>query len=98
MTRFNGILRGKVSILSSPQKGIQDPGIYGTSVLQGMSVPGFLLALILLYWSGKYSGINISGLFSPAYSAQPEWTRGKIIDLLQHIWVPVFVFGSFGNS
>ena len=31
----------------------------------GMSIPGFLLALILLYWSSKYLGINISGLFHP---------------------------------
>ena len=64
----------------------------------GMSVPGFLLALILLYWSGKYLGINISGLFSPEYAVQPEWTRGKIIDLLQHIWVPVVVLGVTGTA
>ena len=31
----------------------------------GMSVPGFLLALILLYWSSKCLDINISGLFFP---------------------------------
>ena len=64
----------------------------------GMSVPGFLLALILLYWSGKYLGINISGLFSPEYAVQPEWTRGKIIDLLQHIWVPIVVLGVTGTA
>ena len=64
----------------------------------GMSVPSFLLALILLYWSGKYLGINISGLFSPEYAVQPEWTRGKIIDLLQHIWVPVVVLGVTGTA
>ncbi len=64
----------------------------------GMSVPSFLLALIIMYWSGKYLGINISGLFSPEYAVQPEWTRGKIIDLLQHIWVPVVVLGVTGTA
>jgi len=64
----------------------------------GMSIPSFLLALILLYWSSKYLGINISGLYSPEYSIQPEWTKGKIIDLLQHIWVPVVVLGATGTA
>ena len=64
----------------------------------GMSVPSFLLALILLYWSGKYLGINVTGLYSPEYAVQPEWTRGKIIDLLQHIWVPVVVLGVTGTA
>jgi len=64
----------------------------------GMSVPSFLLALILLYWSGEYLGINISGLFSPEYAIQPEWTRGKIIDLMQHIWVPIVVLGVTGTA
>ena len=64
----------------------------------GMSVPSFLLALILLYWSGKYLGINISGLFSPEYAIQPGWPREKILDLLQHIWVPVVVLGVTGTA
>ena len=64
----------------------------------GMSVPSFLLALILLYWSARYLGINISGLYSPEYAVQPEWTRGKILDLLQHIWVPVVVLGVTGTA
>ena len=63
-----------------------------------MCVPSFLLALILLYWSREYLGINISGLFSPDYAAQPEWTRGKIIDMLKHIWVPIVVLGVTGTA
>ena len=64
----------------------------------GMSVPSFLLALLLLYWSREYLGINISGLFSPDYAAQPEWTRGKILDMLKHIWVPIVVLGVTGTA
>ncbi len=64
----------------------------------GMSIPSFLLALILLYWSREYLGINISGLFSPDYAAQPEWTRGKVIDMLKHIWVPIVVLGVTGTA
>ncbi len=64
----------------------------------GMSVPSFLLALLLLYWSAKYLGINVTGLYSPEYAVQPEWTRGKIVDLLQHIWVPIVVLGVTGTA
>ena len=64
----------------------------------GMSVPSFLLALILLYWSSEFLGINISGLFSPEYAIQPGWSGGKIVDLMQHIWVPVVVLGVTGTA
>jgi ABC-type dipeptide/oligopeptide/nickel transport system permease component/ABC-type transport system substrate-binding protein len=64
----------------------------------GMCVPNFLLAIILMYWSGKYLGVNVTGLFSPEYAAAPEWTWGKFIDLLQHIWVPVVVIATAGTA
>ena len=64
----------------------------------GMCVPGFLLALLIMYWCNVYFGISMTGLFSPEYASQPEWTWGKIADLLQHIWVPVVVLGVTGTA
>lgn len=64
----------------------------------GMCIPNFLLALILMYLSSRFFGVNISGLFSPEYAAQPEWTWGKFMDLLKHIWVPVVVLGTGGTA
>ena len=64
----------------------------------GMCIPGFLLALLLIYVSGNWFGITVSGLFSSRYGAQPEWTWGKFADLLQHIWVPVIVLGAGGTA
>ncbi len=64
----------------------------------GMCVPSFLLALLLMYWSSVYFGITMSGLFSPEYATQPEWTRGKVVDLMQHIWMPVVVLGVTGTA
>ncbi len=64
----------------------------------GMCVPNFLLAIILMYGSSKYLGINVTGLFSPEYAAAPEWTWGKIVDLLQHIWVPIIVIATAGTA
>jgi ABC-type dipeptide/oligopeptide/nickel transport system permease component len=64
----------------------------------GMCVPGFLLALLLMYASAEFLGIPVSGLFSSQYGAQPEWDWPKILDLLKHIWVPVVVLGIGGTA
>ena len=64
----------------------------------GMCVPSFLLALLIMYWSKVYFDISMTGLFSPEYAGQLEWNRGKVIDLLQHIWVPVVVLGIAGTA
>jgi ABC-type dipeptide/oligopeptide/nickel transport system permease component/ABC-type transport system substrate-binding protein len=60
--------------------------------LLGMSVPPFLLALLLMVLAGS------SGLFSPEFAAQPEWTTGKLLDLLKHVWIPVLVMGVSGTA
>jgi len=64
----------------------------------GMCVPSFLLALMLMYFSSEVLGVPVSGLFSSQYGAQPEWTWGKVADLLEHIWVPVVVLGVGGTA
>lgn len=64
----------------------------------GMCIPNFLLALVLMHVSSAVFDTQVSGLFSPEYAAQPEWTWGKFVDLLQHIWVPVVVIGTSGTA
>jgi ABC-type dipeptide/oligopeptide/nickel transport system permease component/ABC-type transport system substrate-binding protein len=64
----------------------------------GMCVPSFLLALVLIYAAGEWFDMQVSGLFSARYGAQPEWTWGKFVDLLQHIWIPVLVLGVGGTA
>lgn len=58
----------------------------------GMCIPPFLLALILM------SLTNVSGLFSAEFAAQPEWTWGKVLDLIRHIWIPIVVLGVGGTA
>jgi ABC-type dipeptide/oligopeptide/nickel transport system permease component/ABC-type transport system substrate-binding protein len=64
----------------------------------GMCVPNFLLALVLMYWADQYLGIKITGLFSPEFATQPEWSWAKVVDLMKHIWVPVVVLGTAGTA
>ena len=58
----------------------------------GMSIPGFLLALVLSVLA------DVEGLFSPEYAAQVGWTWDKFLDLMRHIWVPIVVMGVTGTA
>ena len=62
-----------------------------------MSVPNFLLALILMYLSMTLLGIPVSGLFSPEYADAP-WSWGKLVDLLAHLWIPVIIIGTASTA
>lgn len=59
----------------------------------GLATPNFLFALVLLWVSYAYLGMNVGGLFSPQYAEAP-WTWGKFVDLLKHIWIPVLIVGT----
>jgi len=63
----------------------------------GLATPNFLLALILMFLSYKYFGLSTGGLFSPEYQTAP-WSLGKVVDLLKHLPIPVFVIGTAGTA
>ena len=74
-------------------------GDYGLTFIGfiGLATPNFLLALILLYLANIWFGTSIGGLMDPAYIDQP-WTWGKILSVLEHLWVPVLVIGMSGTA
>ena len=63
----------------------------------GLSVPGFLLALLIIWWTYSILGISISGLFSQEYIAEP-WSIGKVFDMLKRIWFPIIIIGMSGTA
>lgn len=63
----------------------------------GLAVPEFLIALLLVWLIFQYTGVAITGLFSPAYETAP-WSVGKVIDLLKHVWLPMIVIGLHGTA
>ena len=63
----------------------------------GVAIPGFLLALILLVVAFAQFGMSVGGLFSPGFEEAP-WSWAKVVDLLQHIWIPVIVLGLGGTA
>ena len=63
----------------------------------GLAVPNFLLALVLLYLGFVFFGANIGGLFSPEYADSP-YNLAKIMDLLNHLWLPAIILAVAGTA
>jgi peptide/nickel transport system permease protein len=74
-------------------------GDYGLTFVGfiGLATPNFLLALVLLYFANVWFGTSIGGLMDPAYIDEP-WTTGKVLSVLEHLWVPVVVIGTSGTA
>ncbi len=63
----------------------------------GIAVPNFLLALLLLYFSFKYLNQSVGGLFSPEFAEAP-WSTAKLLDFLNHLWIPTIIIGLGGTG
>ena len=63
----------------------------------GLATPNFLLALVLLYFANVWFGTSIGGLMDPRYIGQP-WSWGKLMSVLEHMWIPVIVIGTAGTA
>ena len=63
----------------------------------GLAIPGFLLALVVMYIGFAYFGANVGGLFSPDYAEAP-WSWAKMWDLIKHLPIPAIVLGVAGTA
>jgi len=63
----------------------------------GLAMPSFLLALILLFYSNRWFGISIGGLYDPDFYGAP-WDWPKVKSLLSHLVVPTVVIGLGGTA
>lgn len=74
-------------------------GDYGLTFLGflGLATPNFLLALVLLYFANVTFGTSIGGLMDPVYMDAP-WSWGKVVSVLEHLWIPVIVIGTSGTA
>jgi peptide/nickel transport system permease protein len=74
-------------------------GDYGVTFLGfiGVATPNFLLALVMLYFANVWFGTSIGGLMDPEYIDQP-WSWGKLLSIMEHLWVPVIVIGTSGTA
>jgi len=72
---------------------------YAIAALQfaGLSIPAFLLALVVMVFAQQVLGMSVGGLVSRNFQDAP-WTLAKFVDLLKHLWIPVVVIGASGTA
>jgi peptide/nickel transport system permease protein len=58
----------------------------------GLALPNFLLALMIMLFATVYFNETLTGLFSNEYRDAP-WSFAKVLDLLSHAWLPIFILG-----
>lgn len=63
----------------------------------GLAIPGFMLALIVMYIGFAYFGANVGGLFS-AEMADAPWSWEKFVDMLKHLPIVAIVLGIGGTA
>ncbi len=63
----------------------------------GLGMPGFLLALLILYFAITVLNQEATGLFSQQYVDAP-WSIGRVLDLLNHLWIPAIVSAVTGTG
>ncbi len=63
----------------------------------GVSIPNFLLALVVMVFAYRTFGTSIGGLFSIEYADAP-WSLAKVQDLIKHLPVPIIVIGLSGTA
>lgn len=63
----------------------------------GLGMPGFLLALIILYIAVVFLDREVTGLFSQRYVDAP-WSLGRFWDLLGHLWIPALISAVTGTG
>lgn len=78
------------------QHSVGDYAISGIGFI-ALAVPNFLAALVLAYIGFRYFGQSVGGLFSPEFANAP-WSMPKVLDLLEHLWIPVVIIGLAGTA
>ena len=63
----------------------------------GLSVPDFMLALVMMYFAFVWFDFDVGGLFSRQYVNAP-WSVARVWDLAQHLWIPVIILGTSGTA
>jgi peptide/nickel transport system permease protein len=63
----------------------------------GLAMPSFFLALILMYYVSRFTGLSVGGLYSPQFLDQPM-SVAKFGDMLTHIPVLIIAVGMAGMA
>ena len=63
----------------------------------GLSIPAFLLALVLMYIVFTNTGYMVTGLFSEEFR-DAAWSFAKFVDMLKNVWLAIVVLAISGSA
>jgi peptide/nickel transport system permease protein len=94
---FTWAIAFPIGIYSAVRKYSVGDYIFSALGFIGLSLPNFLLGLVLMYIAVVHFGSDVSGLFSAEYQQAP-WSWGKAVDLAQHLVIPVVILGTSATA
>ena len=94
---FSWILAIPIGIYSATHQYSKLDYVFTTLGFLGLGIPGFMLALALMWVALSHFGMDVGGLFSDQYKSAP-WSLGKLVDMLKHLWIPILVGGTEGTA
>ena len=96
---FQYIVAVPIAVVSAvKQNSVADYSMTFASFV-GMSIPNFLLALVLMVLLfNAFPDWPLGGLQSPQYQGDTPWTADKVVDLLKHLVVPIVVIGTASTA
>lgn len=94
---FTWILAIPIGIYSAVRQYSVGDYVFTCMGFIGLAVPNFLLALVIMYLAFAYFGASVGGLFSTEYMDAP-WSWARVLDLLQHLWIPAIILSTAGTA
>ncbi len=94
---FTWLLAIPIGVFSATNKYSKLDYLFTGISFIGLGIPGFMIALVLLWVTFNYFGVNLGGLFSPEYVNAP-WSVSRFLDLLSHFWIPLVIVGIEGTA
>jgi peptide/nickel transport system permease protein len=96
-TTFTWALAIPIGVYSAVKQYSLGDQIFTTMSFIGVGIPGFLLALVVLYIAIVKLNQDVIGLFSREFVDAP-WSLAKVWDLMKHLWVPALIGAITGTS
>lgn len=94
---FSWVVALPIGIYSATHKYSIGDNIFTFLSIIGLSIPEFLIALLLMVISSRLFNAPVGGLFSRAFQDAP-WSWAKFVDFLKHLWIPTVVVGLAGTG
>jgi peptide/nickel transport system permease protein len=94
---FTWVLAIPIGVYSARHQYSKGDYLFTALGFLGLSVPSFMIALVLMWVAFRYFGQDVGGLYSPQYQNAP-WSFAKVINLLEHYWIPLAIIGLAGTA